>query len=343
VNFRLSYRHGVRTPDEYLNENSLVISGGIPTDQPDHRRFDEAARIRDRADAQLQYSPTDKLSFSAFGGTLQDNYNLRGGTNSPTPLNFIAGTTNPYFLYGVLKDLSYNYGFDTDYAISPAASLFAEYSHERYHKRMASRNRTPGGAAPLPMDCSISGRACDSANNDWESTSRDLVDIYTAGSDFFFGKKVYFTTYYSLSAAKGNVFSRPLGDPTIVTGPNKFALTGTNAAVDYPETTSRTHEVTVIFKYKLTKNLMPKVEYRFQQFDNKDYQTSPMTPYMGCVSGLPPSAPVPSCTAPQIGTPSPFYPFFVVGDPSAARYLFLGADQPSYHVHYIAGTLEYHF
>jgi hypothetical protein len=33
----------------------------------------------------------------------------------------------------------------------------------------------------------------------------------------------------------------------------------------------------------------------------------------------------------------------VVGDVSAARYLFLGADQPSYRAHYLAATLEYHF
>ncbi len=342
VNFRLSYRHAVRDPEEYEDEEALTISGGIPVEQPSHRRFDEAARVRDRADAQLRYDATDRLGFSVFGGTTQDDYNLRGGVNSPTPLNFIPGTTNPYYAYGVLKDLSYDYGFDSDFALNNTTSLFAEYSHERYHKRMASRNRTPGGAAPLPMDCSVSGRACDSANNDWESTARDLVDIYTVGADFYPTKRLSFTTYYSLSAAKGNVFSRPLGDPTLTSGPNKFVLTGTNAAVDYPETTSRAHEVTAVFRFKLTKNVMPKLEYRFQQFDNRDYQTSPMTPYMGCVSALTGAA-VPGCPSPLIGAPSAFYPYFVVGDTSAARYLFLGVDQPSYRAHYVAATLEYHF
>ena len=156
-------------------------------------------------------------------------------------------------------------------------------------------------------------------------------------------RKANFDTYYSLSAAKGQVDSRPLGDPTIITGTDKFLLTGTNAAVPYPETVSRNHEVVAIFRYKLTKNVTPKFEYRYQQWDNRDYQTSAMTPYMGCVSGLPPAAPVPGCTSPVLGTPSPYYPFFVVGDTSAARYLFMGVDQPSYHAHYIAGTLEFSF
>jgi hypothetical protein len=221
--------------------------------------------------------------------------------------------------------------------------MFAEYSYERYYKAMASRYRAPGGATPTPLDCSTSGRGCDSANNDWGSNARDYVHIFTLGWDVQLGKKASFNTYYSLSAAKGHVNSGPFGDQTITTGPDKFVLLGTLAAVDYPETTSRNHELAAIFKYKLTKNLTPKIEYRYQQFDSQDYQTSAMTPYMGCVSPLPPGNPVPGCGNELLGTPSPFYPFFVVGDTSAARYLFLGADQPSYRAHYLAATMEYHF
>jgi MtrB/PioB family decaheme-associated outer membrane protein len=344
LSFRASYRYSTRNPEQYEDDQALATAGGITNDQIFSRRFDEAARTRNRGDAQIQYSPTDRLSFSGFAGTLQNDYNHRGGVNSSTPLNFIPGTTNPYYLYGALKDLSYNAGFDGDFALSNTVTLFAQYSYERYHKTMASRYRVPGsGATPTPLNCSISTQGCDSANNDWGSTARDLVHIVAAGWDVQFGKKASFNAYYSLSAAKGNVNSRPFGDPTITTGPDKFLLTGTNAAVDYPETVSRNHEVVAIFKYKLTKNLTPRIEYRYQQFDSRDYQTTPMTPYMGCVSPLPPSPPVPGCTSPLLGTPSPFYPFFLVGDTSAARYLFLGADQPSYRAHYLAATVEYRF
>jgi hypothetical protein len=76
------------------------------------------------------------------------------------------------------------------------------------------------------------------------------------------------------------------------------------------------------------------------EVESSAFQTTPMTPYMGCVSPLSSGAPVPDCTSPLLGTPSPFYPFFVVGDTSAARYLFLRADQPSYRAHYLAATLE---
>ena len=119
------------------------------------------------------------------------------------------------------------------------------------------------------------------------------------------------------------------------------------------ETVDRSHEVSVIFKYKLAERLTPRFEYRYQQWDNRDYQATVMTPYMGCVSSPPPSAPVPGCAFPILnsstsptpvpGAASPFYPGFVVGDPSAARYLFLGVDQPSYHAHIVTATLEYRF
>jgi MtrB/PioB family decaheme-associated outer membrane protein len=368
---RLAGRHQDRKPDQYEDEASEGVecdptalseasaAGIFPEVHPCGRRFDESARLLDRLDALVEYN-RDKLTVSGGFQTIQQDFNRRGkGSNSASPLNFLTGavaTAKPYFLYGAMNDLSYAYTFDASYAFAPEVSLFAEYAHERYHKRMISRSRSPfATAAPF---CAVGG--CDSANNDWESTYRDIFDTYSAGVDLFLGKKVYLTTYYSLSAGKGNIFSRFLGDPTrLTTGDaDKFVLVGTSAGVSYPESVTRIHEVTAVFKYKLTERLMPKVEYRFQQFDNRDYQTSVMTPYMGCVSPIPNGPPVTNsvigCPAQQLivinatdpnptFTPSSFYPGFVVGDTSSARFLFLGVDQPSYRVHTLTATLEYHF
>ena len=308
-----------------------------------HRRFDEASRLLNRVDASLEYD-VERFSFDGSFQTIQSDMNRPGGTNSPSPLNFLTGSaasTAPYFLYGALKDISYIYTFDVNYTVSSQVSLFAEYAHEKYYKRMISRNRTPTSGVQTILTCA----GCDTANNDWESSYHDIFDTYAAGVDFYLGKRFYLTPYYSLAAGKGNVFSRALGDSTIGSGANKFVLTGTSMPQDYPETTTRIHEAAVVFKYNLTKNIQPKVEYRYQQFDNKDYQTSAMTPYMGCIGTI--SAPVtgcPSATA-NVGIPQPssFYPGFVVGDTSAARFIFLGVDQPSYHVHVLSATIEYNF
>ncbi|HXZ81501.1 MAG TPA: MtrB/PioB family outer membrane beta-barrel protein [Terriglobales bacterium] len=362
--FRLSYRHSSRKPDEYQDDNSSDPVTGAPitctdpsvaftADQRCSRRFDEAHRVRNRADGLIEYTPLGSLTLSAFGGTIQDDYNQRGDTNSPTALNFLTGsaaTTNPYYLYGILKDISYNYGFGADYAFSPRLSFFAEYSHEHYYRRLISRNRTPTSGTQTILTCT----GCDTANNDWESTTPEKVDIWTVGTDTNLNKKAYFSTYYSLSAGLANTLSRFLGDPTITTGPNAFVLVGTSAAVSYPESTARQHEVVAVFKYKLTNHLMPKFEFRYQQFDNKDFQTSPMSQYMGCASAATGTA-VPGCpirvvsstTSPtpvlSPNAPISFYPYFQVVDNSSARYLFLGVDQPSYHAYYVSATLEFHF
>jgi hypothetical protein len=361
--FRISYRRSNRKPESYQDDQAVDPITGAPVtctstdinftaDERCHRRFDEAARIQNRGDASLDYTLFDKITLSAFGGTLQNDYNQPGGVNSPTPLNFLTGaaaTTHPYYLYGLLKDISYNYGIDVNYAVTNQITFYAEYSREHYYTRMITRYRTPATGTQTILTCT----GCDSANNDWQSTTRDPVDVYSVGFDLQPAKKIYLTTYYTLSAGKGNVNSQYLGNPAITTGANAFLLTGTNAATPYPETVDRNHEVGFVFKYKLTDKLTPKLEYRYQQWDNRDYQTTVMTPYMGCVSSAPPAAPVAGCTNPILnsatsptplpGAASPFYPGFVVGDPSSARYLFLGVDQPSYHAHIVMATLEYRF
>jgi MtrB/PioB family decaheme-associated outer membrane protein len=325
---RVAGRHQDRTPDEYQDDNATnpvtgadiactSTSGVFTTEQRCHRRFDEAARLLDRGEVLAQY---DVGNFSLAGSfaTTQNDFNRRGGVNSPTPLNFVAGTTSPYYLYGLLKDLSWVYSFDGSYALNPNVSLFAEYTREHYHTRMISRNRTPTSGTQTILTCA----GCDSANNDWESVTRDAFDTYAAGFDFFFGKRIWFSPFYSLAAGKNNVLSRALGDPTITTGANKFVLTGTTTPENYPEAVTRIHEVTAVLKLKLTNNLMPKLEYRYQQFDNRDYQTTPMTPYMGCVGAgsIVVSAPCVNVGANlAVHSPSPFYPGFVVGDTAAAR------------------------
>jgi MtrB/PioB family decaheme-associated outer membrane protein len=399
--FRVSYRHSDRKPGSYdgLDTDGIPCEAGelaaaraafeFPDIQPCARRFDESARLRDRGDVLVEYTPWDKLTLSASFSTTQDDFNRKGDGNSATPLNFLTGssaTLYPYYLYGVLKDLSYNYNFDANYAIKPEVSVFAEYSHERYHRTMTSRYRAPEAAAlsANPNGCGISSTGfnfqgpCDSANNDWYSAARDFVDVWSTGIDLFLKKKVYLTTYYSLAASKGHVFNRALGtqpanfltQPTRTDGTDtgvppedRFVMTTTSAATDYPETVNRSHQVTVIFKYKLKHNIMPRVEYTFQQYDYKDYQTSPMTPYMGCVAttgvpatggggaagGTPSIAATNAPGCPVLGPTtassisSPFYPYFVVGDTGAARYFYLGADQPSYRTHRIAASIQYTF
>src|SRR5258707_1029685 len=196
---RLSYRRSHRTPDSYQDDQAADPTTNAPVtctgtanvsftaDQRCLRRFDEGARILNRGDFLVQYSPSDKLTLAAFGGTLQNDYNLRGDVNSLTPLNFLTGaaaTVGPYYLYGLQKDISYNYGFDADYALSSHVTLYVEYSREHYYQRMITRYRTPPGTGQNIVTCN----GCDTANNDWQSTSTDPVDVYSVGVDLYLCK-----------------------------------------------------------------------------------------------------------------------------------------------------------
>ena len=360
--FRVSGRHMNRTPDAYQDEAASDPVTGAEVPCSDHttvtftviqrcnHRFDEAARLQDRVDTMFQWD-TGNASFSASFQTIQNDFNRSGvGSNSSVnlqapnnPANAIPLTTNPYFLYGMLKDISWIYTVDGSYSFNPQVSLFAEYARENYRTRMISRNRTPTSGAQTILTCT----GCDTANNDWESTTRDVFDTYTVGFDFFLKKRIWVSPYYSLSAGTGNVFSRALGNPAISSGTDAFLLTGGSTAENYPETTVRSHDLNAVVKVKITKNLFPKFEYRYQQFDNKDYQTTPMTQYMGCIgtTATPVNPPCPITPAANllVKIPSQFYPGFVVGDTAAARFLFLGADQPSLRAHIFTFTLEYHF
>ena len=323
--FRLSYRHSDRRPDRYENENEDMM--------PEARRFDESARIRDRADAELEYSPLDALTFSASFGTTQDNYNVAANSVNGDPYAFLTGSAMPYYSYGLLKDIGYNYDLGVDWAATNRFSVFADYTREKYKTNMVSRQRnvnTVAGAELFDV-------ASDTPGNDWTSANRDIVDTYSTGLDLFLSKRVYLTAFYNLSASEGYNRTAALGTAAMYAPGGAYYVAAQGAipaskflvtsVLDFPETTSRIHEVGAIFKFKLTKSLMPKFEYRYQQFDSRDYQTSPMTPYMGM------SDP----------TKVNYYPYLNVYDASAARFLFLGADNPSYRAHLMSASLEYHF
>ena len=245
--FRMSYRHSDREPKHYEpNEESFPLGEPGLGQLHDLRKFDEAARTRDVALALLRLDPTDKLSLSASYGTTQDNYKRS--------------------LYGLLKDINYNYTFDVTYSIHPSFSFFSDFTRERYKNNQRSRQRNPA---------SLTVPANDSILNDWESDTRDRVDTGEAGFEgALFNNKVTFESYYALSVAKGIIRTRAFGTP----GVPGFLVT---TAKDYPDTSNRLHSFVSSFRLKLKENFYPRVEYRLEKYGRTDFQTSVAAPYMG--------------------------------------------------------------
>lgn len=248
ITFRTSYKHANREPDHYeANEESFPL--GEPATGlgqiHDLRKYDEAARGRNRAEALLQIDPTDTLSLSASYGTTQDNYKQS--------------------LYGLLKDVNYSFSFDLTYSPHPLFSVFADYTKERYKYNQRSRQRTPP-TATAPVN--------DTTNNDWTADMRDLVDTWGAGVEGTgLDNRVRFETYYSLSTAKGTIRTRALGVPGI---PGFLVTTAQN----YPDTSNRFHQVVGSVRLKFGE-FFPKVEYRFEKYGRTDFQIDRLSPYMG--------------------------------------------------------------
>ncbi|MBZ5567931.1 MAG: MtrB/PioB family outer membrane beta-barrel protein [Acidobacteriia bacterium] len=332
LTFRVSGRHQNRVPQEYEIDTSNYYS----------RMLDQSSRVRNRGDVSLQWDATQKLSLSAFWGTLQDNYNQRGGVNSPVPLGdatYSAGTGvptpiyGPYYAYGLLTNVGRNYGVDVNYALTPKVVLFAEYAREKNTGIMIE-----GRGLNTPATCTPTGAgfvypsSCDPIN-DLLTAPKDVVNSYYGGVDVTASKKLDFSLYYSLSLAQSFNFSDgvncQIGNGW-TTGTSRCDTQFTNWSLDqaaypavnfgYPQNVNRIHEVGVVTRFKLTDSLVPKFQYVFRQFANNDWQTGAVNPYS--FAG----------TTADSG-----------GATALQKMLFLGADQPSYRAHVFTATLEYHF
>ncbi len=244
---RTSYRRSERESGHYeANEESFPLGEGPFALGQIHglRKFDEADRNRHRAEALIQIDPADTFTFGASYGTTQDDYDKSD--------------------FGLLKDISYNRGFELTYTPHPVLSFFGEYMREKFKYRQRSRQRTPPSAtAP----------ANDSPNNDWESNRRDLVDTWTAGLDGAPWEKLTFNAFYSLSTARNSILTQALGSPLI---PGFLVATAQN----YPDTSNRWHQIVTSVKFPLSGSLSPKFEYRYEKYNRIDFQLERLSEYI---------------------------------------------------------------
>jgi len=278
---RTSYKRSERDPHEYeINEESFPLGEGANALHPLEglMRFDQAYRAQDRADSSVQINPTDRLSFSGAFSTTQNNYKKSH--------------------YGRLKDFSYNYTVDANCQIHRDFTWFAEYAREHNKFSQLSRQRNPPTSTAA---------ANDTTNNDWAAQSRDINDTWSTGFDgSLMDGKVTFQSFYSLSAAKGEIRTRALGTSAI---PGFLVTTASN----YPDTNNRFHSVSAIMRVHTKSGFTPKLEYGFEKYSRMDFQIAPMSPYMAWL------------------------------DSSMGTSVFLGANIPGYKVHILAISLEYSF
>ncbi|MBI2503730.1 MAG: MtrB/PioB family decaheme-associated outer membrane protein [Candidatus Latescibacteria bacterium] len=281
---RTSYSVGAKKTPHYDAEElvHVLFPDGEPPRTlgqiPQLRKFDLATRDRNKANVLAQVTPFEALTLSGSFGLVNDDFKESQ--------------------YGLLSNKANNLSLDAAYNPTYDLALFANYTKETFKYAMKSRQRVPETATAAVND---------TVNNDWRSNMKDGANTFGLGLSWAaVPEKVDLSADFSLSSAKGTSATKALGDPTI----KGFLVT---SAEDYPDTKSKLTQLRTSIGYRLTPHFTPRVEYRFEDYNETYFNQDVMEPYM---------APV---------------------DPTTAGAVFLGARQPGYSAHIVSLVWSYTF
>lgn len=246
---RASYRRFWRSAPNYDAGRQVVIE---TTEDPEEiraerlealRKFDEAARHRDKSSLFAEITPQEQLAFHAGFEAIIDRF-------SRTEI-------------GVLNDFNYSPSIGLAYRPSDWVTLFADYNWERFDWKMRAMQRSTTTQTP--------DNPADQARL-WISRGRDQVNTVSFGSDSQLVQDLLgFRLQYGFSESRSLVRA---GGSTCV---------GCTPATDYPAVTNRWHELLARFEYKLQRNTALRFGYYYNRFNGKDFGVDIMKPWMGDV------------------------------------------------------------
>jgi hypothetical protein len=221
--------------------------------------------------------------------------------------DFLESTT------GLLDQTFNQFGVDVTYAKTDKLSLTAGYIYEKYYFNMAAAYIVRGQSPPF-----------DPANL-WENATTDKVNTLRAGlrwaavpDKLDVNLDFDYTMPRSDSAYDFALAGTPIGGLNEANGvfpANVPAIPGFPATTydSFPRVSKDFYIAKLNFSYHIAKNLTASALYWKQKFDNVDWQTQSVLPYMGRV------------------------------DPGANRWFFLGATVPSYDANIVRASLTYTF
>ena len=226
-----------------------------------------------------------------------------------------ARTTNefPESVTGLLDQSFDLVGIDATYAVNDKLSLFAGYVYENYFFKMEAAY-IPRGQQP-PFDPA----------NLWENDTEDKIDTFRAGLDWVLVPDKWdlnATFDYTKPRSDSRYFfelpGTPIGGLNEANGifpANVPPLPGFPATpFDRFPLVSKTFIMAKLrLAYHITKSFTASALYWKQKYDNTDWQTDLMQPYMGRV------------------------------DPGANRWFFLGASIPSFDANIFRASVTYTF
>jgi MtrB/PioB family decaheme-associated outer membrane protein len=255
--FRIAYRRSIRDAHDYdAGRNAAVEIDQTPEEVrlsrlEELRKFDQAARNRDRFTFFTQVSPLENLT-------------LHGGFD-------FTNERYPRTVVGVQKDIDYAPSIGFIYAPLEWLSVFGDYNWERFDWRLQAiaRNTGPGGCPDLELR---TAENCPAAT--WRSRGNDEIHTVKLGSDVQLIKnllnlRLQYGFSFGSSEVRSSGNSAASGD------------TGLVPATDYPTIVNRWHEFLARAEYVVHKNVALRLGYYFNSYSSKDAGVDIMRIWMG--------------------------------------------------------------
>jgi hypothetical protein len=215
---RALYEFGSREYDDYdgpLGEDASFLEPGAPANLTTLRRYDQANRDRNRAGAQVQWTPDSGLvSLSASYYLNEDDYDdapVPCQDATPADLAFCPGGNQTPL--GLMKAKYETFSLDADVSPSDKVTVYGFYSREDVFNYQTGRQ----SGATINFN----------PTSDWTSTVDDKVDTLGAGANFTLVPEKWFLDFFYR-------YQKVDGDNAITAG-EALRPAATNPAQSIPE------------------------------------------------------------------------------------------------------------
>jgi MtrB/PioB family decaheme-associated outer membrane protein len=237
MSLRSSYTTGRRRiHGEYIQNTT--------SDQPLHRRFDQADRDRERTNFLATVTPLDQLTVSANWTVGHDEY--------------------PHSEYGLQSDRSNMEEGDISWAVTDKFSVDGSLTNERFVTRLRSQYRATG--------------QLNNPTYNWVANNRDVIRTVSAGfRASVIPDRLEAGGRVDASSAKFRMATFNPLTPTGGTAAQNFAAT----ASDLPEVTQKFQPMTLFATYLVTPEWGMTVRYETERWAQNDFRTAGLVPAEG--------------------------------------------------------------
>ncbi len=237
ISLRSSYTTGRRRiHGEYIQNTT--------SDQPLHRRFDQADRDRERTNFLATVTPLDQLTMSGSWTVGHDEY--------------------PHSAYGLQSDRSNMEEGDISWAVTEQFSVDGSLTNERFLTRLRSQYRATG--------------QLNNATYDWVANNHDEIRTVSAGfRAVFVPDRFEAGGRVDASRAKFRMATFNPLTPTGGTAAQNFNAT----ASDLPLVTQKFQPMTLFATYFVTPEWGMTLRYQTERWAQNDFRTLGLTPAVG--------------------------------------------------------------